>query len=206
MPNGPAPSPRRGTARFFRLLLPCAALFAILFTVIKMKTKTADHNDLYAALYRLFEGVTPLNADCGEVCGARCCAGDEAVGMLLFPQEPTVLPVTQAGGRRYVLCSGSCLREQRPLSCRIFPLFPAADEKGHIRAVPDARGAGVCPLVRQYENVRFDPRFVRRVRKAGRLLAKDAECLAFLREITSEIGEAEHLRLLLEESIPHAIP
>ena len=71
------------------------------------------------------------------------------------------------------------------------------DERGRIRAVPDLRGCAVCPLARQAENVRFDKRFVRRVKKAGKLLARDPACLAFLRETAEEIGEAEKLREMI---------
>ena len=154
----------------------------------------------YNKLYRLFAGVTPLKTDCGVLCGAACCKGDETVGMLLFPGEETSLPVTEAQGRRYVLCGGKCQRKARPLSCRIFPLFPAADEAGRIRVIADLRGLSVCPLARQAENVRFDPRFVRRVKKAGRLLAKDPACLAFLRAVTEEIGEAGKLQEMIVAS------
>lgn len=152
----------------------------------------------YEILYRLFDNAAPLKTDCGVLCEKACCRGDDTVGMLLFPGEATALPVTQADGRRFVLCGGKCRREQRPLSCRIFPFFPAADAKGRITAVIDPRGLSVCPLVRQAEHVRFDPRFVRRVKTAGKLLAKDPACLAFLREITEEIREAGQMRDLLE--------
>ncbi len=151
----------------------------------------------YKKLYDLFEDAAPLKTDCGVLCEKACCGGDETVGMLLFPGEETSLPVTEAGGRRYVLCGGKCSRKDRPLSCRIFPLFPVPDERGVIRVTADARGDAVCPLARQAEHVRFDPRFVRRVKKAGKLLAKDPACLAFLRETAEEIGEAEKLRELI---------
>ena len=74
----------------------------------------------YKKLYRLFEDVTPLKTDCGALCGAACCKGDDTVGMLLFPGEETALPVTEAQGRRFVLCGGACERAQRPLSISHF--------------------------------------------------------------------------------------
>ena len=153
----------------------------------------------YKKLYQLFEGVTPLKTDCGALCEKACCKGEDTVGMLLFPGEETSLPAVEAGGRRFVLCGGTCQRENRPLSCRIFPFFPAADAKGRITAVIDPRGLSVCPLVRQAEHVRFDPRFARRVKTAGKLLAKDPACLAFLREVTEEIREAAQMRDLLDQ-------
>jgi len=37
--------------------------------------------------------LTPLKGhDCGQLCSAACCKGDEQTGMLLFPGESTALP------------------------------------------------------------------------------------------------------------------
>ncbi len=152
----------------------------------------------YDILFGLFRDATPLKADCGAVCGAACCKGDDTVGMLLFPGEPSTLPVAEADGRRFVLCGGHCEREDRPLACSIFPLFPAVDEAGHVRVIADPRAFPVCPLARQAENVRFDPRFVRRVKKAGKLLATDPACFAFLRELTDELDEIVRMNELLK--------
>ena len=152
----------------------------------------------YDTLYGLFRDATPLKADCGAVCGGACCKGDDTVGMLLFPGEPSTLPVAEADGRRFVLCGGHCEREARPLACRIFPLFPAVDEIGHVRVIADPRAFPVCPLARQAENVRFDSRFVRRVKKAGKLLATDPACFAFLRELTDELNEIVRMNELLK--------
>ncbi len=148
----------------------------------------------YAALYRwvyaLFSDVTPLPADCGALCGRACCRGDENTGMLLFPGEQTALRVIERESRRFAVCSGACRREERPLSCRIFPFYPAVEADGRITARVDHRGYALCPLVRQAENVRFDPRFLRRVRAAGKLLCRDAACRAFLRELRQEEEDA----------------
>ena len=38
----------------------------------------------------LLENATPLKGDCGRLCRAACCAGDEETGMLLFPGEETL--------------------------------------------------------------------------------------------------------------------
>lgn len=152
----------------------------------------------YDILFGLFRDATPLKADCGAVCGGACCKGDDTVGMLLFPGEPSTLPVAEADGRRYVLCGGHCEREARPLACRVFPLFPAVDEAGRVRVIADPRAFPVCPLARQAENVRFDPRFARRVKKAGKLLATDPACFAFLRELTDELDEIVRMNELLK--------
>jgi hypothetical protein len=151
----------------------------------------------YSELYKLFTDVTPLKQDCGVLCGGACCKGDENTGMRLFPHEETPLRVVETEGARYAVCGGACSREDRPLSCRIFPFFPTVDEKGKVHVVADLRAGSVCPLARHSEEVAFDPCFLRRVKKAGKLLARDAEGLAFLKEITREIEEVSVLTDLL---------
>lgn len=151
----------------------------------------------YSELYKLFTDVTPLKQDCGVLCSGACCRGDENTGMRLFPHEKTPLRVVDTEGARYAVCGGSCNRDERPLSCRIFPFFPVVDESGKIRVIADPRAMSVCPLARHSEEVAFDPRFLRRVKKAGKLIARDAEGLAFLKEITREIEEVSALTDLL---------
>ena len=118
--------------------------------------------------------------------------------MLLFPGEQTALRVTENNGQRIAVCAGACERSARPLSCRIFPLFPCVDHNGKVRVRVDPRALGVCPLARQWENVRFDPRFRRRVKKAGKLLLRDPACAAFLREITAELEEISSFNEILK--------
>lgn len=154
----------------------------------------------YAAVYALLEDVTPLEEDCGRLCGHRCCQSpeDEAVcGMRLFPgemgaQKRRELERTEGfsfPNRNLLVCGGRCRRELRPLSCRIFPLFPYLEETGQIRAVYDPRAWRICPLVRYHDRVRLRSAFVRRVRKIGRMLAADPACREFLREQSREIDD-----------------
>ncbi|MBQ9082469.1 MAG: hypothetical protein IJY28_03095, partial [Clostridia bacterium] len=45
----------------------------------------------------------------------------------------------------------------------------------------------LCPLATHADGVRFDPKFVRAVRRVGRLLAQDPEIRAYLAEVSAEI-------------------
>lgn len=85
---------------------------------------TRKQQRIYQKAFRLLRYATPLRTDCGVLCGARCCKGDDETGMLLFPGEPTALRVIETEGRRLAVCGGVCDRNERPLSCRIFPFFP----------------------------------------------------------------------------------
>ena len=146
-----------------------------------------SHDRLYKKARRIMEDKTPLKKDCGLICGKACCKGDGETGMLLFPNEETTLDVTEKDGVRLCVCDGSCDREERPLSCMIFPFFPYITEEGRVKVIPDIRGYDVCPVVRNFAETKLDRRFLRRVKKVGRLLAVDEECRAFLEEISREM-------------------
>ena len=148
-----------------------------------------EYEILYKKAYRLFDGVTPLKKDCGALCGRACCRGDKTKGMLLFPHERTALRVIEANGLRCAVCGGTCARAERPLACRMFPFFPLTDRNGRVTVGIDRRAFGVCPLARQWQNVRFSKVFLRRVLAAGQLLARDPECRAFIESISAEIEE-----------------
>ena len=160
--------------------------------------------------YALLEDITPLTTDCGAVCDGRCCRESaDSEGMLLFPGEEALLAGTDftirpADGGYLLTCDGTCDRRLRPLACRIFPLFPILTEEGRVRAVYDPRGWRMCPLVRECAHVPLDRDFVRAVRRAGRILASDPACAAFLRLQSEEIADLNRLLSLEEERPPIA--
>ena len=118
------------------------------------------------------EKVTPLESDCGELCAARCCRSleGEETGMLLFPGEEERYQhmegwkVLSGSAGNVVVCPGRCNRNERPLSCRIFPLLPVV-RKGEI-------------VIRPIMNLRLtaDHRVIDGV-KASRFLQRVAEIL-----------------------------
>lgn len=149
---------------------------------------TEKYRKMYDKINRIMGELTPLKGDCGRLCGGACCKGDDNTGMRLFPFEESTLPqkITESGVR-LVVCDGSCNRAERPLACKIFPFFPVVDDKGKVYVEPDTRAKRLCPLLSHSEEILFDKRFFRAVKKVGRILAKDEECLEFLRESTEEI-------------------
>ena len=145
--------------------------------------------------------VTPLKKDCGRICNARCCLSldGEETGMLLFPGEAGAYMGKEGWEIRktvqgdLVFCSGTCEREERPLSCRIFPMLPLIGEDGKVRAVMDLRAGAVCPLARQGKEA-LDPAFIDAVREAGELLAQHEEQVCFLNRLREEQEELKKLR------------
>ena len=147
------------------------------------------------------KNVTPLKQDCGRVCGARCCRPleGEETGMLLFPGEAEAyagkagFEVRKTARGDLLICSGTCDREDRPLSCRLFPLLPVIGDDGKVRAVTDLRAKAVCPLARQGKSA-VDPDFAEAVREAGEILAAEDEQAVFLDMLEEEQSELKELR------------
>lgn len=150
--------------------------------------KPVDYNKMYQKIFAIMGELTPLEADCGKLCGGACCKGDENIGMRLFPFEETTLDVKELeGGQRLAVCGGTCDRTQRPLACRIFPFFPTIDGKGRIFVECDFRGARVCPMIEHKDEIVFDKKFFKALKKVGDILKKDEACRKFLEESTEEI-------------------
>ena len=153
------------------------------------------NNTIFDEANRILGNFTPLKGDCGMLCGQKCCSGDERTGMLLFPNEETKLNLIEQNGRRLAICDGKCNRNERPLSCRIFPFFPVIIN-GKVRAVPDYRGINICPMLTHQDEIQFSRRFLRRVERVGELLYSDPECAKFMHEIAEEIEDIEKINRL----------
>ena len=155
---------------------------------------------LEAARERLSEP-TPLNTDCGRICGARCCSPmeGEETGMLLFPGEEDFYEeadgwrMVPAGKDMLLICPGTCRRDDRPLACRMFPLLPCLKNGGGVTVCTDERSRAVCPLARQGKKG-MSSAFTEAVREAGEMLIQDPEQKAFLLRLTEEQEELKALR------------
>ena len=146
------------------------------------------------AARELLENLTPLKTDCGRLCQGACCRGDEATGMLLFPGEEAlyegcafarVVPTDfSLGGTpaQLLVCDGRCDRKNRPLACRLFPLFLKFREDQPPVLRMDARARAVCPLT-DYGMKALDPEFRQAARRAYDLLLEDEVCAAYLRAL-----------------------
>lgn len=147
-----------------------------------------DYNVMYKKIFKIIGELTPMTVDCGVLCGCACCKGDENTGMLLFPKEESKLKIRMTeNGDRLTVCDGICDRSTRPLACRIFPFFPTIDEYDKIFVELDSRAYRLCPMIEHCDELLFDPKFLKAVKKVGKILAKNAECKAFLKRSTAEI-------------------
>lgn len=146
--------------------------------------------------YGFLKYSSPLRTDCGKLCNKQCCSRED-MGMLLFPGEEKLFEDDKdfslkkdSGGRNLLFCSGVCERKKRPISCRIYPLFPYTYlENGEIkqRVIYDLRGINSCEIVRT--QTKAQRIFFSSVRKAGKSLLRDPECTELLLEISREIDD-----------------
>ena len=122
--------------------------------------KSSIRKATYLAIYRLLDRVSPIQGDCGVLCGRACCdcgdllsdqAKDFRLGMYLLPGEEKLFtkkedwltwnadsvedydfPASWSGKVYFVQCHNApqCVRKLRPIQCRTFPLAPHITEDG----------------------------------------------------------------------------
>ncbi|MBO5857165.1 MAG: hypothetical protein J6Q87_02850 [Clostridia bacterium] len=154
--------------------------------------------DVILTCYSLLRKETPLSFNCGKICNGKCCKGDEKTGMILFPGEEKFLDENikikeTEDGLKIAVCNGSCDRNKRPLSCRIYPLFPIVTEDGKIKTIIDLRAD--CPL--KSCDYKFQKSFIRKVKRVGKYLLLNEETKALYMELSDEITEQIELMSLL---------
>ncbi len=134
--------------------------------------KSVIRKKTYQAIYRLLDRVSPLEYDCGTLCGAACCTcSDESedLGIYLLPGEEKLFtrketwlewsvqraedfdfPPSWHGNIFFIKCTSPphCPREKRPLQCRFFPLAPHITEDGILHLILcTTRLPYSCPLI-----------------------------------------------------------
>ncbi len=164
--------------------------------------------EIYQAVYRRLDTLTPLSVDCGALCGKLCCQSPdgEDAGMYLFPGEESLFwgldgfymldsALTYAGGKsaKLLCCTQPCQRSLRPLSCRIFPLVPYYRRESGVRIIFDPR-ARFCPLSDPSAKPYLERDFKLEVWHAFRLLSKISEVAAFLEALTDVLDDFTSLR------------
>lgn len=152
---------------------------------------------LYARAYAALDRLTPIRADCGELCGRRCCQGDEETGMILFPHEELLLNGAgyrllprEMQGRRVLMavCGGRCERRLRPLSCRVYPYAPTLRD-GTVRVEPDPRARPVCPLLLPEAEPHIESAFLQTIETTFTEMLRSPAVRAFLTAYTSMLDE-----------------
>ena len=137
-------------------------------------------------IYEMLDSVSPLDFDCGSLCGEVCCVYDDGedinsnLVLYLLPGEELMYedsehfdlyfidPRQLDYPRKWkddvfiVECRNPphCDRSIRPIQCRTFPLIPHISEDGKLHLILDENEFPyVCPIVR--DNIRLNEDFVR---------------------------------------------
>ncbi|MCL6610550.1 MAG: hypothetical protein K6T66_03300 [Peptococcaceae bacterium] len=164
--------------------------------------ETPDYNYLYA----LTRAATPLDGDCGLLCGSVCCRPDRknSLGVYLFPGEEALFngdgdwytreyhdpaehgfPGNWSDPVHFIKCHAPCPREARPLACRFFPLAPHLLTDGTLLLIHEtARLPYRCPLIEKKVPLRGD--FTNTVALAWQILLKDPRIRRLVEEDSRE--------------------
>ncbi|HPQ47345.1 MAG TPA: hypothetical protein PLP30_08255 [Clostridia bacterium] len=167
----------------------------------------SDYSLIYEKLYKLFDNTTPMHFDCGLLCSHSCCR-DNGSGMYLFPHEEEYLEslghdftITESNFIfnysfvKLLVCNGYCNRGIRPLSCRIFPLFPYL-RNGRISVDFDPRAKGMCPLLfTDIDELYILGLFRLKVFKAGTIVSDITELANFLENYSAELDTIARFKL-----------
>ncbi len=159
-------------------------------------------SEIYKSIYKYYGETTPLLVDCGKLCNGACCESDdnEETGMYLFPGEEKlfynnpdfkIIPSEFEYGSKFaniLICKGRCQRENRPLSCRIFPVIPYI-KNNNTKLIFDPRAKSVCPLTELTDFSQLDREFIRKTENVIRLLMKFSETRIFLESLTDILDD-----------------
>ena len=157
----------------------------------------------YEDIYRSLDEVSPIDYDCGTLCGAACCLWipedcdnpEDAMGMYLLPGEDKIFsrkepwlewgscnakdyefPDSWKGKVYFLTCRAKCHcdRKLRPIQCRSFPLQPHFNENGELVMIYDTNDLPYsCPLIAEREKYPLNKDFVQATYAAWTKLIKD---------------------------------
>lgn len=142
----------------------------------EMKIGASDMKKAIEEIYKKLDSVTPVDFDCGSLCGEACCVYDlknpeEELALYLLPGEELMYEDSDSFDLYYfdrdeieyppswddvvylVKCRNppKCDRSIRPIQCRTFPLVPHIDENGEFHLILDETEFPYeCPIASQH--------------------------------------------------------
>ena len=154
--------------------------------------------EIIEQIHEKLNQVSPLNYDCGKLCGEICCIYDDEdypnddLIIYLLPGEELLYdssksfelihydieeiryPHSWKDGVYTVKCLNPprCEREIRPIQCRTFPLIPHIDKNNHFHLIfDDSQYPYKCPLIN--DNIKLNEDFIIETYKTWRLLLQN---------------------------------
>ena len=155
--------------------------------------------ELIEKIYELLDGVSPVDFDCGKLCGEICCvydgedyANDDLIIYLLPGEEKIVkssdnfelIYIEDAGEVKYPFSWKSgvyglkclnpprCQREIRPIQCRTFPLIPHINKDDELLLIFDeSEFPYECSLI--HDNIELNYDFIQKTYWAWEILTRN---------------------------------
>ena len=162
---------------------------------------------LYDNVRKRLSRLTPLPFDCGRLCGGACCEGDNDSGMYLFPFEENFykgktdfeildseLLYSDNTPVKFICCTNSCNRDFRPISCRIFPLFPYYKKDTGLKVIIDPRAKSICPITYPETEKYIQKAFYREVELFAKYLIKTQKGADFLESVSCILDDFINFR------------
>ena len=148
-------------------------------------------------IYDMLEEVSPLDYDCGKLCGEICCVYDEseeheAVGLFLLPGEELMyedsdsfnlyavdskevdFPPSWKEDVFMVECINppKCDRSIRPIQCRTFPLIAHISKDRKLHLILDENEIPYeCPIMK--DNIQLNDDFIKVTYKVWEILIQN---------------------------------
>lgn len=167
----------------------------------------------YKGLYQNTDLITPLEYDCGKLCGSICCQSDQKghTGVYLLPGEEEMFTGNEDWLRwemqrpedgdfppdweypvYFIQCIKPCPRDRRPLSCRFFPLAPHLLRDNTLLLIHETLTLPyLCPLIEKKVPLRRD--FIETVALCWQELLKDRRIYSLVK-MDSQDRESEGIK------------
>lgn len=149
-------------------------------------------------IYKMLDEVTPVDFDCGKLCGEVCCVYDaddyhnEDLALYLLPGEELMYEDSDSFELYYidsseinyphswkddiylVKCKNppKCDRSIRPIQCRTFPLIPHISKDNRFHLIFDeSEFPYKCPII--HDNIKLNDDFIKVTYKVWAILIRD---------------------------------
>lgn len=163
-----------------------------------METSADEMKENIKKIYKRLDQVSPVDFDCGKLCGEVCCVYDaedyhnEDLALYLLPGEELMYEDTDSfelyyvdsseiryphswKGRIYLVrCTNppKCDRSIRPIQCRTFPLIPHLNKKGELHLIFDeSEFPYKCPII--HDHIKLNDDFIKVTYETWSVLIKN---------------------------------
>lgn len=163
-----------------------------------METSADEMKENIKKIYKRLDQVSPVDFDCGKLCGEVCCVYDaedyhnEDLALYLLPGEELMYedsdsfelyyvdsseiryPRSRKGRIYLVRCTNppKCDRSIRPIQCRTFPLIPHLNKKGELHLIFDeSEFPYKCPII--HDHIKLNDDFIKVTYETWSVLIKN---------------------------------